>query len=282
MTSLLCIGNITVDESVHPDGRRVVAAGGDAVFAALAARQIIADVRCCAPVGDDLPAPVLDELRRAGLPVDKLPRRPLPTVRNVVTYHADGSRTWDLVTGAGHFDAMSVYPADLSDADLDVSGVLVSAMSVASMRALVPWLAGKTRYLDLQEDFLDRTLLDLVAASEVFLPSEFEAVTLAGTTDLAAAARFFAGLGPAVVVVKRAERGCLVLAGGVLTEVPAEVVTPVDSTGAGDAFCGAFAAAHLTTHDAVEAARRASAVARIAVSGYGTRGLLDAVGAARP
>jgi ribokinase len=277
MTSLLCIGNITVDETVHPDGRRVVAAGGDAIYAALAARQVIADVRVCAPVGDDLPATVLDELRAAGLPTERLPRRDLPTVRNVVTYHADGSRGWDLVTGPEHFDAMSVYPADLSGDDLDVSGVLVSAMSVASMRALVPWLAGKTRYLDLQEDFLDRTLLELVAACEVFLPSEFEAVTLAGTTDLAAAARFFAELGPAVVVVKRAERGCLVLARGHLTAVPAEVVTPVDSTGAGDAFCGAFAAAHLDTHDAVAAARRASAAARIAVGDYGTRGLLGAV-----
>jgi ribokinase len=282
MTSLLCIGNITVDESVHPDGRRAVAAGGDAVFAALAARLVIADVRFRAPIGDDLPAGMLDELRAAGLPVDALPRRPLPTIRNVVTYAPDGTRNWDLVTGEEHFDAMSVYPADLGPADLDVDGVLVSAMSVASMRALMPGLTGVARYLDLQEDFLDRTLLDLVAACDVFLPSEFEAVKLAGTTDLADAARFFAELGPAVVVVKRAERGCLVLAGGTLTDVPAEVVVPVDSTGAGDAFCGAFAAAHLATGDPVAAARTASAVARIAVGGYGTRGLLDAVPAVRP
>jgi ribokinase len=281
MTSLLCIGNITIDESVHPDGRRAVAAGGDAVYAALAARLLITDVRISAPIGDDLPDAMLEGLRRTGLPVDDLPRRPLPTVRNVVTYAADGARVWDLVHGETHFDAMSVYPADLSTSDLDVDGVLVSAMSVASMRSLVPWLAaGATRavrYLDLQEDFLTPGLLDLVKACDVFLPSEYEAVTLGGTPDPVAAARFFATLGPAVVVVKRAERGCLVLDGGTLTEVPAEVVTPVDSTGAGDAFCGAFAAAHLATGDPVDAARKASAAARIAVGDYGTRGLLEAL-----
>jgi ribokinase len=283
MTSLLCVGNITVDESVHPDGRRAVAAGGDAIFAALAARLVIGDVTVCAPVGADLPETLRAELREAGLPVDALPRRPLPTVRNVVTYAPDGSRTWDLVTGEAHFDAMSVYPADLTPAAIDVDGVLVSAMSGPSMHALVPWLAGASRatlYLDLQEDFLDEALLDLVAASDVFLPSEFEAVTLAGTSDPAAAARFFAGLGPAVVVVKLAERGCLVLADGTLTAVPAAVVTPVDSTGAGDAFCGAFAAAHLSTGDPVAAAYTAASAARLAVGDYGTQALLKAVKAA--
>jgi sugar/nucleoside kinase (ribokinase family) len=289
VTGLLCVGNVTVDEAVFPDGRRVEQAGGDAIFAALAARLVIDDVRVCAPIGNDLPPSTLGEWRAAGLPTTGLPRRDEPTIRNVVTYRADGSRSWELVHGEAHFDRMSVYPSDFTDRP-DPSpaetgpAVLVSAMSNASMAALVPWLAAAGPdgrrpyriYLDLQEDGLGPEMRALVRYCDVFLPSEVEARALAGTEDLAEAARTFAADGPAVVVIKRAERGCLVLDGGTLTEVPAEVVTPIDSTGAGDAFCGAFAAAHLSSGDAVAAAKRAASVARLAVSDHGTRGLIGA------
>ena len=280
---LLCVGNITIDESLHPDGRRAVAAGGDAIYAALAARLVTDRVSWCAPLGVDFPGELLDDLRSAGLPVETLPRRPLPTVRNIVTYRADGSRGWKLVHGEEHFDAMSVYPTDLPAGALNVDGVLVSAMSLAAQSALVPWLkqsSAATLYLDLREDHLDghrEELLAQVAACDVFLPNEVEAVGLAGTSDLDAAARLFAGLGPSTVVIKRAEHGCLVLAGGELTEVPAEPVKLVDSTGAGDAFCGAFAAAHLATGDPVRAARTAVTVARLVVADYGLSGLLKVV-----
>ena len=59
--------------------------------------------------------------------------------------------------------------------------------------------------------------------------------------------------------------------------MPTDVVEPVDSTGAGDAFCGAFAAEHLRSGDPYAAARAGAAAARIAVSAPGIDGLLAAV-----
>ena len=56
--------------------------------------------------------------------------------------------------------------------------------------------------------------------------------------------------------------------------MPTEVVEPVDSTGAGDAFCGAFAAEHLRSDDPYAAARAGAEAARIAVSAPGIGGLL--------
>ena len=56
-----------------------------------------------------------------------------------------------------------------------------------------------------------------------------------------------------------------------------EVVEPVDSTGAGDAFCGAFATEHLRSGDAKAAAAAGAAAARVAVSGAGVSALLAAV-----
>jgi ribokinase len=288
MPELVCVGNLTVDESVQPDGARTVAAGGDAVFAALAARLTLDDVTIVAPVGDDLPMELDEAIRRAGTDPGTLPRRALPTVRNVVTYDADGGRDWVLLEGEAHFDAMSVYPADLSTRALAADGILVSAMSFDSQVALGGWLRGHTAatiYLDLQEDYLERVdeLLAIVALCDVFLPSEVEALALAGTRDLAEAARFFRGLGPQTVVIKRADKGCVVLAPGAdeLVGVPAVPVAVVDTTGAGDAFCGAFAATHLLTGDPVAAAESGARAAALAVSGFGIAGLVDALTAVR-
>lgn len=288
--SLLCIGNVTIDEAVQPDGSRSIAPGGDALYAALAARAHLDRVSWLAPIGDDLPAQVLSDLAAVSAIAAAPARRASPTVRNVVTYLADGSRRWELIHGEAHFDAMSVHPEDLSPAMLASDGILISGMSRESQIALTPWLrrhSAATIYLDLQEDYLaghEESWLAVIASCDVFLPSEVEAVALAGTGDLERAIRMFRDLGPRTVVIKRAERGSLVLdAGGdTVVEVPAAAVRPRDSTGAGDAFCGAFAAVHLGGADAVTAARAGSAAARTAIGAAGYLGLLDAARASRP
>jgi ribokinase len=287
--SLVCIGNLTADEAIQPDGSRSLDWAGDALYTALAARAHLDRVTWLAPIGADFPQQLLDDLELAGVAAADSRRRDLPTVRNVVTYRADGMRRWELVHGEEHFDAMSVQKEDVGPTLLDAGGVLVSAMSLRAQSALVPWLRRSTPatlYLDLQEDFLaghEETWLSVIGCCDVFMPSEVEAVALAGTDDLAAASAMFRELGPQTVVIKRAELGSLVLAAGSddIVEVPVERVAPTDSTGAGDAFCGAFAAVHVAGGDAVEAARAGSAAARAAIGAPGIRGLLDAAHAGR-
>lgn len=290
--SLLCVGNLTVDDLVV-DGTTTTALGGDALFAALAARRVLDDVRMLAPVGTDVPATLLQAVAGAGVTIEATRPRSEPTVRNRVTYAPDGTRVWDLLSGEDAFDLMSVYPEDVAPAALDVDGVLVSAMSLRSQLTLGPWLRDQvvraeratTVYLDLQEDYVvgnEQTLLALVATCDVFLPSEVEAVTLSGTTDPALAAERFRDAGADVVVVKTAERGCVVATADGIETVPTEAVVPVDSTGAGDAFCGAFAAAHVAGADPVEAARVGAAAARVAIGGHGVAALLAERGITMP
>ncbi|WP_120339027.1 carbohydrate kinase family protein [Cryobacterium soli] len=284
--ALVCVGNLTLDEAIHDGTRSPVAMGGDAAYAALAARLYLPRVTLLAPVGTDAPAELLSGLEAAGVSAPDLPRRDLPTVRNVITYHPDGSRSWEMLASEADFDALSVYPADVPTALLAADGFVLSAMSLDAQVALTPWLRANSSarlYLDLQEDYLAgnrEALFDLIALCDVFLPSEIEATTLAGTTDLQAAARLFQDLGPTTVVIKRAEAGSLVLDGDVVTEVPSDRVQAVDSTGAGDAFCGGFAAVHLASGDAVAAAVAGSRAARIAISTLGIDGLLVAATAA--
>jgi sugar/nucleoside kinase (ribokinase family) len=281
--SLLCLGNLTIDDLVI-DGRETTALGGDALFAALAARRTLSDVRMLAPVGSDLPATLLGTVADFGITVEPSRPRGIPTVRNRVEYAADGSRTWDLLCGEEAFDVLSVHPEDVTPEALSATGILVSAMSLRSQLTLGPWLRERTDatvFLDLQEDYVagnERELLDLLATCDVFLPSEVEAVALAGTSDLDRAAQRFLDAGPGVVVVKTAERGCVVATAEGTRHLATEAVLPVDSTGAGDAFCGGFAAAHVAGADPVEAARTGAAAARVAIGGYGVAGLLADLG----
>jgi ribokinase len=284
-SSLVCIGNLTIDEAVSPAGERVESVGGDALFAALAARVSGGNPTILAPLGNDAVPALLAAIRSAGTDPTALPRRDLPTVRNVVRYDEAGGRVWDLVLGDAHFEELSVHPADVSDAVLAAPGLLLCGMALHAQLELSAWLRARTPatvYFDPQEDYIaghEAALLDAVRACDVFLPSEIEAITLAGTAELNAAAETFLGLGPQVVVIKLAAAGCLVATSErpEPTVVSADVVEPVDSTGAGDAFCGAFAAEHLRSGDPYAAAAAGAAAARIAVGAPGISGLLAAV-----
>ncbi|QLD11951.1 ribokinase [Microbacterium oleivorans] len=83
---------------------------------------------------------------------------------------------------------------------------------------------------------------ELLAATDVLVVNEHEAREAAGADDLdEAVGALAAAVG--VLVVTLGARGCLVVCGTDRAEVPAYAVTPVDTTGAGDTFCGVLAAA---------------------------------------
>ena len=71
------------------------------------------------------------------------------------------------------------------------------------------------------------------------------------------------------VVLKRGAVGCVVSDGKRMETLAAHRVTPVDATGAGDCFDGAFAARLLAGDDPFAAARYANAAAALATTGFG-------------
>lgn len=282
---LVCIGNITIDDAVLPDGRRRdLCLGGDALYCSLAARLFEPSVAMLAPIGSDLPFAAAAAMASAGFPPDMQPQRTVSTIRNVITYDDSGGRQWDLLSAPGDFDLLSVHPDDISETMASTSAFMVSAMSLQSQTRLMPWLRANTAatiYLDLQEDYIsgnEDQVLEFIAHSHVFLPSEEEVRRLLLTDDWDEAVRVLAAAGPDIIVIKRAGHGSLVFDSSVnrLVQVPAHPSDVVDSTGAGDAFCGAFAAVHQRTGDAVHAARAGAVAASIAISDYGTNALLGA------
>ncbi|RXH58295.1 ribokinase [Granulicella sibirica] len=116
---------------------------------------------------------------------------------------------------------------------------------------------------------------ELLAKIDWITPNETEAALLLGGTvpsddEVRGFAERLLGLGPKNVVLKLGERGAyLATASGVRELVPAIKVKPVDSTAAGDALNGAFAAALMRGADALEAVRFGVAAASLSVTRAG-------------
>lgn len=123
--------------------------------------------------------------------------------------------------------------------------------------------------------FLDRvggpSFLQWTAAADLCFPNLDEARCLTASADPEIAARRLAEH-YRVVVVKLGGDGCLVAGpGGPPVHVPADRVVPLDTTGAGDAFCAGFLHRWLRDPDPVAAARSGTRLGRAAVVRLGGR-----------
>lgn len=283
---LVCLGNLTIDDIVLPDGaERPDCIGGDALYACLAARLFEPRSEMVAPVGSDWPDPVRRKIRDAGLAEIGLTPRNIPSLHNRVVYETNGDRAWTLFNSEEAFHELSPTPDDIHVTYRDAEAFLVLAMTLQAQQDLVADLKRNTEgliALDPQEDYIagnEEALRNLIAQSDIFLPSAEEVRRLLRHEDWSAAARTFAELGPTLVVIKLGAEGCLIYDRSREWEktVPAFEADAVDTTGAGDSFCGAFVAAFLQDRSDLERAAQAGSIAAsFAIADYGVTPLFEA------
>ncbi|MFJ4547797.1 carbohydrate kinase family protein [Streptomyces sp. NPDC088817] len=113
--------------------------------------------------------------------------------------------------------------------------------------------------------------LALVEGVDVLLPSRDEACLLTGLPDPADAAAELSRRVPLVVVKQGAAGARVASTGTVRAHVPAVPAVPRDTTGAGDAFTGAFLAALLAGATPETAAAQGCAAGALAVAQVGAR-----------
>jgi len=155
------------------------------------------------------------------------------------------------------------YPGtmfEMAAADLDLA-YLASARhfhlsSLFLHKALQPDLPGILRQLkseglslsldtnDDPEDTWGAPLDELLGIVDIFLPNEDEAGRITGKSDAESAIEALAKRVP-LVAIKCCKRGSLVEQAGRRWFVPAQLVSPVDTIGAGDSFDAGFLAAYL-------------------------------------
>ncbi|MEU9387560.1 PfkB family carbohydrate kinase, partial [Streptomyces sp. NPDC048279] len=264
--ALLVVGDVVTDVVARHRGPlatgtdtvaviRTVPGGAGANVACWAARSGCAEVRLLGRVGVDAAEWHRRELVAAGvrprLVVD--PEAATGTVICLVDNGHSAERTFLTDSGA----SLRLEPTDWSDALLDgvarlhLSGYLLfsepsralAAVALAAARArgvpvsLDPASAGFLVAMGVE------SFLALVEGVDILLPSRDEACLLTGLSDPAEAAVELSRRVPLVVAKAGADGALVARAGGVLARVPAEPATPRDTTGAGDAFTGAFLAA---------------------------------------
>jgi ribokinase len=115
----------------------------------------------------------------------------------------------------------------------------------------------------------------LASRAEVLIVNETEACELlgieVGDRPWPEVAAGLVGLGPRTAIVTLGEDGAVVRSKGRVAEIPAPKVEVVDTTGAGDAFSGAFAARLAAGADALAAARYGVAAGSFSVTKAGAQ-----------
>lgn len=251
--------------------------GGKGGNQAVAAASLGADTWLLAVVGaDDTGTSAVTDLFRHGVHADAVLTRSgavsgmaMVVVddagENLIVVAPGANAALDEAHVAAALDEFSPDAADvvLVSAEVDEACVAAAARACAATGARLLYNVAPARPIRDDE----------AMATAVLIVNEVEAVQVTGTCDVnAAVQRLRTRSAPAIVT--RGARGATLVAGGTVHTVPAEAVPVVDTTGAGDAFCGAVAADLAAGADLSTAVETAVAAAAISVQAAGARGAL--------
>jgi 2-dehydro-3-deoxygluconokinase len=110
---------------------------------------------------------------------------------------------------------------------------------------------------------------DVIARCDICLPSLDDVAAITGLTDPDALVDHCLRLGARVVALKMGDQGALVADAHQRHRIAPHPCRPVDATGAGDTFGGAFVHRFLQGDSLVQAGRYAAAAAALSTQGYG-------------
>lgn len=280
---LICLGNITVDDVVRPDGKTQMGCfGGDAIWAALGASFWTNQVRFIAPVGTDFPESHMANLNQTGWDLSGIPQRNVPNIRNWVIYEYDDRRTWVLRSDPADFLELSPILEDVPLVYRSAKAALILAMELLAQERLVPQLKalGMVVALDPQEDYIlgnQERVFKMLTDVDIFLPSEEEVWRLLGHRDYERAAREFAEYGCKIVVVKKGAEGSLIFerTSDRFWKIPIYPTEAKDTTGAGDAYCGGFMAMYIQSADLFKSGLAGAASSSFAVEVFGLDNMMQ-------
>ena len=261
--------------------------GAPAIFADQAAK-LGQPVGIISAVGDDDFGRVnLARLERDGVDVSGVHiDTDRPTGSAFVRYRADGSR--DFVFNIRHSASGAIAPTAFSDAlikSADHLHVMGSALSSPALAAMVLDALGRIRARggtvsfdpNLRKELLSApgmrdALEEVLAQTDLFLPSDEEIFLVSDATDPNTAARELIDRGIRTIVVKQGADGATSYDAASTCGVPAFAVEEVDPTGAGDAFGAAYVTFWLRGLPHWDALNLASAAGALAV---GKRGPME-------
>lgn len=250
--------------------------GGKGANQAAAAGELASSVAMIGRVGDDSAgARLVDDLRARGVDVTGVGRCDQPT----------GTATVAVESGSGE-NLIVVAPGAngvLSPDDVRVDRVRSAAVVLLQLEIPLETVCSAAAHAEGLVVLNPAPPADLPeslsARADVLVPNEWELLRLAGASECDGSAESLAALArtvsPRDVVVTLGARGALIVpASGPTTLVAPPDVAALDTTGAGDCFCGALCVALADGASLTAAVEYAVAAAALSTTGIGARGAL--------
>jgi len=261
---ILVFGSLNVDlvarvPAIPGPGRTVLAPSYETHFGGKGANQAVAAVRIAGAgkvrmagrVGrDGFGDEAIRNLAQNGVDTGLIVRADQPTGCAFITVDASGENAITVASGAN----LSACAADIAAAPPAADTVLVLQMEVPFAEALE--VARRTKAASgrvvwnlapVPEQMSHDMIRALLAATDYLVTNEHEALDAAAAlgarlSDFAAAAAHLAKAGQLTCVVTAGAQGAFAFASdGARIHAPSLAITPLDTTGAGDTFVGAFA-----------------------------------------
>lgn len=250
---VVVVGSINVDHTVVLDrfprpGETLLAQslthsiGGKGANQAVAAAKAGADVAMIGMVGDDPEGEsALHALARANIECGAIRRlESVPTGSAWITV-ATGDNTIVVVPGANHHwpeEGPSLAAASVVLCQLEIPLPVVEAASAIAGTFVLNAAPSQS----LSDALLSRCDVLIVNEHELAEVADHERFDRAGTAAVVAAARSLIGRGATAVATTLGDRGAVLCTAQEAMLAQAPAVDAIDTSGAGDAFCGVFAA----------------------------------------
>ncbi len=262
-------------------GETIIGTGYFQGFGGKGANQAVAAVRLGEPVAfvgrvgrDDFGRATREQLGREGIDVTHLGEDlDRPTGTAAILVDNQGANSIVVVPGAN--EGLSVDDVRTAADAIRASRVVVAQCETPiDATAAAFRIARSAGSICLFNPAPARTLPDdLLALVDVLVPNESEASHLTGLSieSTLPSAQALRARGPATVIVTLGGDGVLYLGPEGEFQLPAIPVQAVDTSGAGDAFCGALAVELARGSSIRSAIERANRVAALSVTRLGTQ-----------
>jgi len=273
------VGHISVDKVENVNGTRVQP-GGAALYAAMAARTLSPNVALISATGKD--NQFLDVLNL--LPYKDVKIYDVPSTR----FHIKYDRRWEAhYLKADHGAGSKITSRRISDRWLRHKSIFhISPMQPSKVARILDKIKQKSpetkvsvnTWIDyVKEGRRNRRILkDIALKADFFILSDTEAKALAQTDSISSAVRL---LKAKRLIVTLGIFGAIISGENVeMRMVPGLNLAPdkvVDTTGAGDVWCGAFLATYNLTESFGKSVGVASTISRIKCSDWGFQSLIN-------
>lgn len=283
-TKVVVIGSSNTDMTIKAErlpkpgetilgGIFVMGPGGKGANQAVAARRLGADVSFICKVGHDIFGDnAIEGYRKEGIDTSRILRSDKASGTALILVDAKAENCISVAPGAN---------GDLSPEDIDSVADVIRSAGYLILQLEIP-VESVLRAARIAHEAGVYVILnpapacplprELFSYVSLITPNQTESALLTGIEDnLDAAVDKLLEMGVKDVVVTLGSKGSMVVSGGERTFVPSQKVNAVDTTAAGDTFCGALCVALSEGCSLVQAAQFATKASALTVQKMGAQ-----------